>query len=134
MQRILLLCLLFVFSERISAQDLQQMTQFQEQRRALELQGENYTQLEKQVAQTGTFPPALLLVKSNTSCTFRYYKYIDPAREEQIVNRIKSVFNEITDITLEGNSLMKVTFTVDFSETRFLEFIKLMGYEGYETK
>ena len=120
MQRILFLGFVLLISNFVFVQD----SNFSAQRKMLESKGENYTHIEKQIAQSGTFPTALLLTKSNTSCEFRYYKFIDPTRQDQILNRIKSVFPEISHISLKEDSIMNVEFVSDFSEARFLEFLK----------
>lgn len=134
MQRILFLGFILLFVNYAFVQDSNLSSDFSVKRKILESRGENYIHLEKQIVQSGSFPTVLLLVKSNTSCEFRYYKYIDLSRQDQILNRIKSVFPEINHISLKEDSIMYVEFVSDFSEARFLEFLKLMGYEGYETK
>lgn len=95
---------------------------------------ESYADLEMQIAQTGTFPDALVkideLETNQRRFSFQGYKPIPAAKEVVFENRIQQQFPEITSIQIENN---RVSFTVmnSCAESSILEILRVFGYTGF---
>jgi hypothetical protein len=130
MRNIFLIVLLFLTSKLMFSQTMT-IGQFESLRSEKINSNEDYTTLEKTFAQQGTLPTAYFLSRNETSVEFHFYKTISSEKQEIYAQRFKSMFPFIHEIEYVNSNRLRVYFTSSPNETELLDFLKVMGYEGY---
>lgn len=89
--------------------------------------------IEKEIANTGNFPPAYVTqttVNQSINIQFTCYKTISEERQAVYEQRFQALFPEIESISIQ-NQLVIVQFPGSISEDRKNEFFTVFGYAGF---
>lgn len=103
------------------------------QREQLIQQQVSLISIEKEIANTGTFPPAYvtqITVNQSIQLQFECYKTISEERQSVYEQRFQALFPEIESISIQ-NQLVIVQFPNSTTLERKNEFFKVFGYAGF---
>jgi hypothetical protein len=130
MRNVFLIVLLFLSSNSMFSQTMN-LDQFESLRSEKIVANEDYTTLEKAFVQQGTLPTVYFISKNENSVEFNFYKTISLEKQVIYAQRFKLLFPFIHEIEYVHSNRMRVHFTSSPNETELLDFLKVMGYEGY---
>lgn len=103
------------------------------QREQLIQQQVSLISIEKEIANTGTFPPAYvtqITVNQSIQLQFECYKTISEERQSVYEQRFQALFPEIESISIQ-NQLVIVQFPNSTTLERKNEFFTVFGYAGF---
>lgn len=134
MFKIYTICSFFtLFASSVFSQENTNLQTLLNQREQFIQQQVSLISIEKEIANTGTFPPAYVaqtIINQSIKLQFTCYKTISEERQAVYEERLQVLFPEIESISIQ-NQLVIVQFPDSTSLERKNEFFTVFGYAGF---